>query len=123
MTNYAARPAAGFAPRFTPRTPLQLRLSATLWSWRAQSWSGFIDFREPGTYFTHWGFGRFDVDADDRRARLQNGFDPFFFLLEFDDQLTSFRCVDSNHADRPVGDALFDYGNQAPLRPLFFTPD
>lgn len=48
MTNYVDRPAAGFAPRFTPKTPLQLRLHGSLWSWRAQGWSGYVDFREPG---------------------------------------------------------------------------
>ena len=112
MSNYNVRPAAGFPARFTPTTPLQLRLHGSLWSWRAQSWSGFVDFREPGTYFTHWGFGRFDVDADDRTVRMQNGYDPFFFVLLFDDELLGFRCTDTNHSDRPIGDMVFHYGRQ-----------
>lgn len=73
---------------------------------------GSINGRERRCYFTHWGFGRYDVDADDRTVRLQNGYDPFSFVLLFDDELLGFRCIASNHSDRPVGDMVFHYGRQ-----------
>lgn len=114
-----------FAPRFDPRTRLENRLHGSLWSFRSAGWNGFIDFREPGLYFTHWGFGKWrsvvdsvaGVAVNDRTIRLQNGYDPFFFVFEFDDDLTSFRCTQTNHSDPPVGDMLFDYRGQVPPTP------
>lgn len=101
-----------FAARFTPSSPLERRLNGSLWSFRSRGWNGFLDFREPGIYFTHWGWGEWKTLETDRSIRLQNGYDPFFFDLDFDDDLTSFRCVRTNHSDPPVGDMLFDYTNQ-----------
>jgi len=109
-----------FAPRFTAVTPLERRLSASLWSWRGASWAGFVDFREPGVYMTHWGYGEWRAEGgSDRVVTLQNGYDPFHFVLTFDDDLVSFQCTRTNHSDRPVGDLLFDYGSQTPPAPFW----
>jgi hypothetical protein len=113
-------PAPSFSPRFTATTTLERRLSATLWSWRGASWSGFIDFREPGIFMTHWGYGEWRLEGTtDRVVVLRNGYDPFHFELTFDDDLLSFRCTRTNHSDRPVGDLLFDYANQALPAPFW----
>lgn len=109
-----------FQPRFDARTPLERRLHGSLWSFRSRGWNGFLDFREPGIYFTHWGFGEWArVGDDDRTIRLKNGYDGFFFVLVFDDDLTSFRCRETNHTDPPVGDMLFDYTKQEPPTPAW----
>jgi len=112
-----------FTARFAPSTHLERRLISTLWSFRSTEWTGFIDFREPGIYFTHWGWGEWRTDTshagDDRTIRLQNGYDPFWFVLAFDDDLLSFRCLQSNHPSRPVGDMLFDYARQEPPAPFW----
>jgi len=111
-----------FSPRFTPRTALERRLSSTLWSFRSPAWTGFIDFREPGVYFTHWGFGEWSSEGDDERTiRMRNGFDPFFFLVRFDDDLLTFTGVRTNHPQSTplTGDLLFDYANQELPRPFW----
>lgn len=116
-------PAPIFQPRLTARTPLERRLSSTLWSFRSSAWNGFLDFREPGVYFTHWGYGEWArTDDTDRVVRLQNGYDPFWFVLTFDDDLTSFRCTSTNHQAPPVGDMLFDYGEQVLPTPIWRVP-
>ena len=100
---------------FTPSTPLEHRLTATLWSFTSSYWRGFVDFREPGNYWTHWGFGTWR-SLGAQRITMRNGYDPFFFTLEFDDALESFVCIDSNHPTRPVGVALYAYARDEVLR-------
>ena len=113
-----------FAPRFVPRTPLERRLHGSLWTFRSPEWNGFVDFREPGVYFTHWGWGEWSTQPDnDRTIRMVNGYDGFYFVLTFDDDLTSFTCVSTNHTRNvPIaGDMIFDYTKMVPPSPAWKT--
>ena len=106
-------------PLFVPSTPLERRLTGTLWTVRAQAWSGYMDFMAPGHYFTHWGFGTWR-SLEERVVRLQNSYDPFWFVFEFDDELMTLTTTSTNHAQsRFVGDFLWDYANQQPPKPAY----
>ena len=108
------------ASLFVPHTPLEKRLVATLWSVRSTLWSGYMDFQDAGHYLTHWGFGTWR-SLDDRRARLQNSYDGFWFELAFDDDLLSFTTTQTNHQHEAKvdGDMIWDYAKQVPPQPFW----
>ena len=101
-------------PLFEAQTPLEKRFTYTLWSFTSSYWRGYVDFREPCHYWTHWRFGTWRA-LGSRSITMRNSYDPFFFTLELDASLSAFECIDSNHHTRPTGQVLYAYARDEVL--------
>lgn len=72
-----------------PRTPNSPQKNnglpgGALWKFKSQVWSGYIDIRTDGLYYTHWGYGHWQPQADGS-VLLTNDYDGFTHHLRFDD--------------------------------------
>ncbi len=59
---------------------LQESLGWSLWTFRSSVWNGYIDFQGNGRYWTHWGYGRWQV-TDDGIISMVNEYDSYRHTL------------------------------------------
>lgn len=71
-----------------------LPLASTIWNFSGSGWHGFVDFRGDGRYWTHWGYGHWQLNGD--VLTMRNDYDPFSFEIRIRDGNLSGRRSDGD---------------------------
>lgn len=87
-------PGCPACPVACPEKGAPLPLAGTLWTVSSAGWDGYLDFRGDGVYWTHWGFGKWQLRDD--VLTMQNDYDGFGFELRVRDGALSGRRSDGS---------------------------
>lgn len=60
-------------------------IESSIWTFRSNVWDGYIDFQKNGKYWTHWGFGTWNVNPDGETIHLSNDYNTRTYEVAFTD--------------------------------------
>jgi hypothetical protein len=72
-------------------------MMSSLWTFRSEKWNGYIDFQDNGKYWTHWGFGEWEVD-EVGKIFMANQYNQYTFEVSI--------TADGRHFDGRRSDGL-----------------